>query len=175
MDGLWTAGEAQHPIRQAALTRHRFLFFNLDPAGALTATWDASSYGSVAPMDIPAGTRTAVGLEGGPHFIMSPETPDGRPTLGFEWALVGPDAWPVAAPLGGGFTVTIWVLAFNTMDPIGGLVPQWLAFEPITGVEYNQLYHSFDTNVAGLRWQIENYEPGPGLGGTSVGLLFAEL
>lgn len=155
-DGLWPTGTALDPYRQARIVRHKALRINLDSGGALNDE-DQSSYGSVAPSSfIPVSD--ARGLEGGPHFILSPETPDGRPTLGFEWCLLfHNDAQGSTLAGVGGFTVTIWSLISATFAVDGLTVPQWAAFEPLTGVGFRELYHTFDTNACALRFQIENY------------------
>jgi hypothetical protein len=170
MDGIWSGERATEPLRQAELSRHRLLTINLD-AGALNAR-DASSYGASDPNTIVAAT--ARGVEGAPHFIMSPETPDGRPTLGFEFSLVslglGADG---AQPGVGGFTVTVWELIASSQNVRGEIVPAWSAFEPLTGVGYNQSFRSFDCNATALRFQISNFDPVPA--GRSIMIAFCEL
>jgi hypothetical protein len=174
MDGLWNAASSQEPTRQAGLVRHRILTFNLDPGGALN-DFDASSYGSVDPNSI-TPTSSSRGLEGGPHFVLSPQSPDGRPTLGFEWALTNLGLSGFAATPGeDGFTVTIWVMLGVSMSPDGTDRPDWAAFEPITGVDYRQMYHSFDTNASVIRFQISNYAEPVEPNENSVGIAFAEL
>lgn len=171
-DGLWPAATALEPYRQARIVRHKPLRINLDPGGALNSQ-DQSSYGSVAPSSI-VPTSDDRGLEGGPHFVLSPETPDGRPTLGFEWCLLfHNDAEGSCQPIAPGFTVTIWSLVTATFTVNGLTSPQWAAFEPLTGVGFRELYHSFDTNACALRFQIENYEDNPP--DTSISIYLCEL
>jgi hypothetical protein len=155
-DGIWNAATALEPYRQARIVRHKPLRINLDPAGALNDE-DQSSYGSVAPSSlIPVSSDR--GLEGGPHFVLSPETPDGRPTLGFEWCLLfHNDATGSTLATAPGFTVTIWSLISATFTVNGLTSPQWASFEPLTGVNFRELYHTFDTNACAIRFQIENY------------------
>lgn len=171
-EGIWNAATALEPYRQARILRHRQLRFNLDPAGALNAR-DASSYGSVAPSSILPVSDTR-GLEGGPHYVLSPETSDGRPTLGFEWCLLfHNDAGDSALPGPGGFTVTVWSLIDATMTVNGLVAPQWAAFETLTGVGFRELYSTFDTNACAIRFQIENYvDDAPN---TSISVYLAEL
>lgn len=172
-EGLWNAGSvALEGFAQARLTRWRSLRINLDPAGALSAG-DASSYGSVAPSSL-APVSDDRGLEGGPHFVLSGESPDGRPTLGFEWCLLFHNANGDSCLFqGDGFTVTIWQLIDATMTPDGRTQPQWAAFEPLADVGFRELYHSFDVNACALRFQIENYVDTPGA--TSISIYLAEL
>lgn len=154
-DGLYSGRGKSEKLQQLELTRHRLLTFNTDPAGSLNSC-DASSYGSVDPNSpaIPLASQ-----EGGPHFVLSPETPDGRPTLGFEFCLVQkgiPLGFNLAIPAAGGFDVTIWVMVGNTMLSDGSAVPAWASLAPETGVALNTLYHCFDVNATVLRFQIGN-------------------
>jgi len=171
-DGLWNAATALEPYRQAKIVRHKALRINLDPAGALNDQ-DQSSFGSVDP-NLITPVSDARGLEGGPHFVLSPETPDGRPTLGFEWCLLfHDDADGSTEADTGGFTVTVWSLISATFSADGLVAPQWASFEPLIGVEFQELYHTFDTNACALRFQIENFA---GLApDTSISIYLCEL
>lgn len=170
MDGLWSGSRLTEQLRQAQLMRHRLLTINLG-LGTLNVR-DASSYGQSPPNGISA--TSARGLEGGPHFLMSPETPDGRPTLGFEFCLTVRSFSPgdAAAALAPGFTVVVWELIGNMQTADGAFVPNWAAFETLTGVNFDELYHSFDINTTALRFQIYNFDPAAG---RSLMIAFCEL
>jgi hypothetical protein len=172
-DGLFGAQKKSSSFAQAALTRHRLLTVNTSSFGAINGR-DASTYASVDPNDpnnlIPAGSS-----EGGEHFQMSPETSDGRPTLGFEFCLFtkGMDPitqGPVAVAAPGGFQVTVWAMIGNTMLSDGSQLPVWASFQTLTGVQLNQLYHSFDVNTTVLRFQFGNIAVDG-----SIAIAFAEL
>lgn len=172
MDGLFSGKKKSEPIAQAALTRHRLLCVNTSATGVLNDR-DQSSYASLDPND-PLGLIPDDGPEGGPHFTMSPETPDGRPALGFEFCLwqkgmdisLGPLA--VAAP--GGFDVTVWAMIGNTQLSDGSMTPVWASFATLTGVGLNELYHSFDVNCTVLRFQFGNIAVSG-----SIAIAFSEL
>lgn len=157
-DGLYSARRKSTTVAQADLTRHRILTVNTDPFGVLNSR-DASGYASVDPND-PSGLIPADSSEGGEHFQMSPETPDKRPTLGFEFCLFtkGMDVLqgPIAQAAPGGFDVTVWAMIGNTMLSDGSALPVWASFATLTGVNLNQLYHSFDVNTTLLRFQFGN-------------------
>lgn len=135
---------------------------------------DASSHASMDP-----NVMVGFAPEGGPHFILSPETPDGSKTYGFEFAIVTTQAMPLAQaadPLPGGFTLTWWEMIGTTQEPESTFPPIWASFLPQTGVNVNELYHSFDVNATALRLQITNVTPvGPGGPGGSVLIMFSEL
>ncbi len=156
MDGLYSGKLKSEQIAQAALTRHRLLTFNTSPAGTLN-TCDASSYGALDPNNglglIPADSQ-----EGGPHFILSPQTPDTRPTLGFEFCLLTAGITPLSAAVAapGGFQVTVWAMIGATQYSDGSGPPAWASFTPQAGINLNELYHSFDVNATVLRFQIGN-------------------
>lgn len=151
MDGLWNSTRASEKLYQKNLTRHRILTVNTSPAGVVNEL-DASSYASVAP-----NSGAIPFPEGGPHFHLSPETPDGRPTLGFELTLG--TSFPLALSAnfaGAGFDVTVWVLIANTTQPQGLFLPKWASFATQTGVQFDQLFHTFDVNATAIRIQIAN-------------------
>jgi len=172
MDGLWNAVGRNELLRQQDLIRHRLLRFNTSAAGALNEG-DASSHGRDNP-----NTTLAVPPEGGPHFVMSPQTGDGRPTLGFEFCLCDPAQLGIpggerATFAAGGVTITLWCLIGSTFGANGSAaVPIWASFAALASVQYNELYRSFDVNTTCVRFQV-----GPtGLTADgSVVLAFAEL
>jgi hypothetical protein len=170
MDGLYRGKGKSEPIQQAQLTRHRLLTVNTNPAGTLFPR-DASGYASVDPN---SGLIPVASQEGGPHFVLSPQTTDGRPTLGFEFCLLTTGMSlvdgliAVAAP--GGFDVTVWAMIGSTQLSDGSAVPAWSSFSTLTGVGLNELFHSFDVNTCVLRFQIGNIAT---FG--SITIAFAEL
>ena len=184
-DGLWTGVGDVEILRQKHLTRHRLLAINTSAAGARAADGtDASSYGSVDPNTMqPPGVPFP---NGGPHFIMSPETPSGNPTLGCEWgicdaAVMHQDPAIRAQFAAGGVTVTVWALIGSTFFPNGTDNPQWASFQPLPGVQPGQLFRSFDVDASCLRFQIGNSDPvgPPPFGGITVQgvviMFFAEI
>jgi hypothetical protein len=155
-DGLWTGVGGSEVLRQTKLTRHRLLAVNTSAVGARAADGsDASSFASLSPNAMGAAQFP----DGGPHFIMSPETPSGNPTLGFQWgicdsAVIHQDPAIRAQFAAGGVDVTVWVLVESTFFPNGGDNPQWLSFQTLTGVQPGQLFRSFDVDASCLRFQI---------------------
>jgi hypothetical protein len=152
-DGIWNAGQNKEKTIQVRKDGHRALRVNLSSTG-LENPGDASTYASVDPNSGP-GTPS---LDMGPHFILSPETPDESHTYGFEFVLVTsvfPAAERITIP-GGGLTVTIWELIGNSLvaDTAAPINPTWAKFDPLTGVQEFELYHSFDVNACALRFQI---------------------
>jgi hypothetical protein len=149
MDGKWNRGdERAEQIDQAALNRMRLLTVN---TSATLTNFDASGEAGVDPTTITSDN-------GGPHWILSPETPDGRPCLGFELGLLenlSVVAGSRATPNGTTFEVTIWRLVTATQLDSGVTIPRWLAFETVD-IGFNQLFHSFDVNTAAIRVQIGN-------------------
>lgn len=172
MDGLYSGKQKSSVIAQAQLTRHRLLCVNTSPTGVLNPR-DASSYASLNPNAV-LGLIPATSQEGGEHFVLSAETPDGRPTLGFEFCLfqkgMDPISGDIATPAPGDFSVTVWAMIGNTMLSDGSAPPVWASFATLNGVGLNQLYHSFDVNTCVLRFQFTNVA----LNG-SIGIAFSEL
>ncbi len=160
MDGNWSTGnpDRQEIIQQPKFNRMKILRVNTIAA---VADQDASGFVALDPNVAPL----SVNVSGGPHFILSPDTNDSRPTLGYEFGLI---AIPGGATfLGAGFTVTAWRLVTTTMQEV--IAKNWLSFEPET-VAFNELFHSFDSNTFALRFQIANVDvDGPLL------IAFAEL
>jgi hypothetical protein len=148
MDGKWTTAspDRQELIRQAGYARGRILLVNTAAQSAI----DASGFAALAPNVAPLN----VSDDGGPHFISSPETPDGFRVEGFQFALVNSLAAGAAVAGAGGFTVTIWKLIDVLEQQTIGKI--WASFDPRTGVNYNELYHSFDVNCEAIRFQISN-------------------
>lgn len=183
MDGLYHGSGSTEALQQAALTRHRILRVNCGQD--LTAGWndgDASGMASMDPNAIPLGSTNAVtpkGIEGGPHFILGGETPDGSHTYGFEWCVFtnGIAGGDLAAPDSGGYEVTVWVLIANTQCPQGGLnpIPVWASFLTLTGVDRRELYHSFDVNATCIRFQFGNLALDPTTNNRSLIMALAEL
>ena len=152
MDGLWNrANERAEEIKQARFNRMRILTVSTSPPPSPN-NFDASMRHADDP-------NTITDENGGPDFIMSPRTPDESPhSYGFESCLLEADASVVAGQRlvipAGGVTVTIWRLITTTMLDGGVSTPKWASFAPVTGVQYNELYHSFDTNTIALRFQV---------------------
>lgn len=179
MDGLWSGGALAEKIQQSKFVRHRLLI--VSPGTNLGAPWPvdaASGFASVNPNNFGPGTVNPFsnrGQEGGPHFVMSGETPDESHTYGFEFTLfVNALTTPALAAVGG-YTVTIWVLITNTQDPYGFQAPVWAAMAPQTGVLVEQLWHSFDVNAEAIRFQITNLADDPAANNESIGIAFSEL
>lgn len=171
MDGLWSGQGASEAMQQASVVRHRLLCVNVSNAGFQNDR-DISSYASVDPTTMGPGLAP----QGGPHFVMSPETSDGSRSYGFEFGLtlsgiVGVDQ---AVALAGGFSVTWWELIGNASASDGSFTPVWMSFATQTGVNPNELYNSFEVNATALRCQITNVTQPAGSGG-SVIIVFAEL
>lgn len=165
-DGTWNGQRASESIQQP-ISRHSMHMAELGAKEDLmnfqdfhVASWQAARSPNDPYFDWSASNNQYA--YGGPHFIMSPETPDNKKTLGLEWCLLsgivsdGLDANRIATPLVGGFTVTLWCMIANTQSPDGKVKPIWASLLPETGVGFNQLYHSFDINVAAIRFQIGN-------------------
>lgn len=146
MDGRWASGDPNRieDFGQANLNRMKMLRVNTIAAGANDASGFASQDPSIPPLD--------TNEDGAPHFLLSPETNDGQPTLGFEFGLL--DIGFGTSPVAPGFTVTVFRLVEVAMQQ--GLVKQWLSFAPLLGVNFGQLFSSFDINTAAIRFQISN-------------------
>lgn len=176
-NGLWTGGDSSETLEQAKLTRHRLLL--VSPGSDISVGWPsdcASGFASLDPNTISPGTVNPItdrGVEGGPHFVMSGETPDESHTYGFEFCIL--NSVTDAVPGEAGYDVTIWVLISNTMDPSGFNTPEWAALQTQTGVGINELWHSFDVNAEGMRFQFENLESDPTTNNLTIGIAFAEL
>jgi len=167
MDGHWNAGLYNEFTQQGQLSKHRLLRVNLSNVNGTLAPGDESGQAVSAPPTILDG-------DGGPHFIMSSETPDNAHAFGFEWAL---SVRGVSNSAGNGpFTVTIWEMIGTSTrnDPAGVLiVPIWAAMTPNAGVLVEQLFHSFDVNATAIRFQIDD---GAAVAGNrSVIIAFCEL
>ncbi len=175
-DGLFDQGRAEQ-LRQSNISRERVLVVNTSPTGVIgqsqvgqTITqWASSSYASLDPNDTTQGAPEGMG----PHWVMSGETSDGVHPYGFafsmtEMGLLG----PAAVANAGGFTITTWVLVGNLQIPNlpAAFRQQWVSFASTTGVNYRELYHSFDVNPCAIRWQIGNI-----LTHGLVGLMFWEM
>lgn len=185
MDGIYNGGQAAEALQQAALTRHRILTVNCGTD--LTAGWnsyDASGMASADPNLIAAGSVNAVtprGIEGGPHFILGKDTPDGSKTYGFEFCvfLDGITTAGERATAGvGGYDVTVWVLIANTQSPkpaSSSSIPVWASFLTLTGVSVQELYHTFDVNATAIRFQFGNLADDPTLNNDSIQIALAEL
>lgn len=175
-DGLFTGQGRQEQLQQAELIRHRLLRINTSAEGYKNGQ-DSSSYASVNPNDLNLAVNYST-PEGGPHFVMSPRTPDDSKTYGFEFALsrLGITGAEQVIPLVGGYTVTWWELLGTSFDPSGAFQPIWASFASRTGVNDNELYHTFDVNATALRIQITNVQavPAAGIRG-SILLFFSEL
>lgn len=173
-DGLWTGAGNSEPTQQADFIRHRLLCVNVSNIGFQNPV-DASSYASVDPNAMFTALNWAP-PQGGPHFIMSPEAPDSSKSYGFEFSLIVNIVPAIQAltPLAGGLTVTWWELLGNTQTTDGLFIPAWASFAPRTGVNFNELYHSFDVNACALRLQITNVTQ-PVVDGGSVIIAFSEL
>src|SRR5216684_1744568 len=128
--GIWTATTAAEKITQSKFVRHRLLIVSPGFAAAAWPVDCASGLAALAPDTISPATVNAFsprGNEGGPHFVMSGETPDESHTYGFEFCLFTDGFIAPALPGVGGYTVTVWVLISNTQDPYGFQTPVWAA------------------------------------------------
>lgn len=181
MRGIWSGSESSEKIEQN-LTRHKLLTVNCGQD--LTQGWnpcDSSGLASLDPNNIASATHnqvTDMGPEGGPHFVMSPQTSDGSPhSYGFEFCLFvsGIPNNQQADDAGGGWTVTIWELITPTQTFASQVAPIWASFQSVTGVFSHELYHSFDCNATAIRFQIGNLEEDPLTNNLSLIIAFAEL
>jgi len=179
-DGIWSGTPAGENPQQAGLTRHRIL--RVDVGSDLTTAWnegDSSGLAGLDPNTIPANTHNIItdrGPEGGPHFVMSKDTPDGSHSYGFEFVifLEGITVPQQAIADVGGYSITTWVLVANTQSIRGTFTPVWAAFETRTGVNVREVYHTFDVNATMVRFQVENVAAGDTTQ-LSVNFAFAEL
>jgi hypothetical protein len=158
MDGLVnTQSGPFQEYRQSRIMREKWLRVNTGTVPPFDPG-DASGFASADP-------TTLIAPNNGPHFILSPETPDGRPTLGFAFTFVQNAASflpfstaNVPNPGTASFTVTVWRLLGNLQFPqpqnVANLLP-YTAFAPLTGVLYNQEFVTFDVNPCAIRFQIE--------------------
>ncbi len=91
---------------------------------------------------------------GGPHITLGPTTSNGDPTRGFEFSIhtVGLGAGGIV-PVVGGFTVTVWKIVSSYMAK-NFTTPVYASLGPKTGIQLNELYHSFSVNAVGLYFQI---------------------
>ena len=149
MDGKWNSGLGREANRQTELMRHRFLRVGLSSTGLVLAG-DASGYAGTAPASVPND-------DGGPHVVMSPRTPDESKTYGIEFCLTGTlvaSTQRGTAP----FDVTVWELIGNSIvtDANAPFIPIWASLLPVSGVAFNELYHTFDINATMLRFQIDD-------------------
>lgn len=171
MDGIWNYGITTEQVPQAQLTRHRLLTVN---TGTTVNDADASAFTSFNPNFIVPNSRSSnidKGAEGGPHFVLSGRTPDDKPTYGFEFSLFNDLLFNPANFLPGGITLTIWVLILSTQFSDGFADPgEWAAFQTLTGVQPNELFHTFDVNTPCIRFQFGNIDTN---GSITIGL--AEL
>lgn len=150
MDGIWNSGVNRESTNQLQKDGYRPLRINIASNGNKNPG-DASSLGSVDPNTL--GT-----LEGGPHYMLSPTTPDNSHTYGLEFCLANtimPPAQRFTVPAAG-LTVTIWQLVGWSLlvDPAAPVTPVWGALLPQTGVQMLQFYHTFDLNAGAIRFQI---------------------
>lgn len=178
MDGLWSAQLGTETYNQAEISRHRLLTVNVAIGGGMNAR-DQSSYAGLNP-----GSAAFTIPEGGPHFIMSPRAPEDSKSYGFEFCLLtvgGAESLKsFTAPNNdtGPFDITWWELIGVSMSPstIIAATAQWASFQIKTGVNTNELYHTFDVNATMLRFQLGNFvaPAASGLGG-SIMVAFCEL
>lgn len=177
--GIWTGNAAAEKIQQPKFVRHRLLI--VSTGSDMTNPWPseaASGLASLDPNNVSPGTVNSFsdrGNEGGPHFVMSGETPDESHTYGFEFCLFTKGVNHIASPGVGGYTVTVWVLITNTQDPYAFGTPVWAAMAPNTGVLINEMWHSFDVNAEAVRFQVGNLELDPTANNLDIGIAFAEL
>lgn len=177
--GIWEGGRAVEVLEQSRLTRHRLL--QVSVGQNLNLSWNGASSGlaSVDPNTIGdvKNNVSDMGFEGGPHFVMSGDTPDQAHTFGFEFALfLNGIASANQAEAGvGGYSVTWWALIANTYS--AGQFPVWASFLTKIGVQVRELWHSFDVNATCLRAQITNLAvtPGPSAANLNINIAFAEL
>lgn len=178
-NGLWTGGASAEKVQQNDFIRHRLLI--VCAGSSIAAPWPveaASGFANLNPNSIGPGTtnpNSNRGIEGGPHFIMSGETPDESHSYGFEFGLFSIAQSSFATAAGGGYTVTVWVLVTNTQDPYGAVTPTWLALAPQTGINLDELWHSFDINAEAVRFQFGNLAADPTVNNNTIGIAFSEL
>lgn len=180
-DGLWAGSESSESVRQGRLTRHRLLV--VSPGQVLSTSWGTQAQSGLASLDpnsiVPGTHNTAVdkGPEGGPHFVMSGDTPDESHAYGFEFALFTDGLNAPALPGTGGYTVTVWELVAATQDPgaTSGSPPVWIAFQQQTGVNAREAWHSFDCNATMLRFQVTNLADNPVTNNKQIAIAFVEL
>ena len=163
-DGIWSSGPNVEDAPQSGLIKHRLLRINLSSAGLLNPG-DASSLGEVEPALFP-GDPSA-----GPHFVMSPRTPDQSKTFGAEFALFPPSTNFATAP----FDVTVWVLIGTStiVSQPAPPTPLWANMVTISALPYQQLVSTFDINAEALRFQI--VDAGVAASNRSVIIAFSEL
>lgn len=152
-DGLWNAGQNQEQVPQLRKDAHQPLRVNISANGNKNPG-DASSFASLDP-----SAPLVNSIELGPHFMLSPETADESHTYGLEFVLANA-MFPAAERFAigaAGLTVTVWELIGNslTQDAAAPVIPVWAAFLPQTGVQFFELYHTFDTNACAIRFQIQ--------------------
>lgn len=185
-NGIWTGSASGELLRQSKLIRHRLLI--VSPGTDVASPWPgecASGFASLDPNTIAPGTvnpnSDRGGPEGGPHFVMSGETPDESHTYGFEFTLFTRGLGNPANPAtGDGYDVTIWVLISNTQQPGGTATPIWTAMASNlvadgNGINADQLWHSFDVNAEAVRFQFGNLIDDPSTVNESIGIAFSEL
>lgn len=165
-DGLWRSGVSLESFKQAGLIRERILTVNTGPPPGNPE--DASFFAKESPIAPPVGAEAP---HMGPHFVMSANASDGRPSVGFEFSLLnllipGPKR---ATPLAGNFSVTVWRLVVNAMIKTVTRA-DWVQFQTRTGVGLNQVFSTFQVNAVALRFQIHNIDVDG-----SIQIMFAEI
>jgi hypothetical protein len=165
-DGLWRSGISLESFRQAGLIRERILTVNTGaPPGNPE---DASFFAKESPIAPPVGAEAP---HMGPHFVMSANASDGRPTVGFEFSLLNllVPGGKRATAAAGNFSVTVWRLVVNAMIKTATRA-DWVQFQTRTGVGLNQVFSTFQVNAVALRFQIHNIA----VDGT-IQIMFAEI
>jgi hypothetical protein len=180
-DGRFNQGSSEQ-FQQSGITRERSLIVSTSPTGDIpiivvgnnTTLAAASSYASLDPNDTSMGALDQLG----PHFVMSPQTPDGSHSYGFKVclgnlglldtaavALPGTDGLP-------GFTITPWILlgSLQIQNLPRAYRQQWASLAPAVDAKYFEWWHTFDLNACAVRFQIGNIAT-HGL----INLIFAEL
>jgi hypothetical protein len=189
MYGLYNGSQASENLLQGGLTRHQILQVNC--GFRLNVGWnegDSSGMAGANPNFITAGSINSVtpkGVEGGPHFVMSKETPDGSKTYGLEFAIIEGymAGYTNPASATGGFDVTLWCLISNTQSPkpvASASKPVWACLQTLTAVNSNSSYspeliHTFDINAQAIRFEIGNLDDDPDLNSKSIMFAMAEL
>ena len=168
-DGLYPTNTCLEPLHNAETMRERMIVVNTN---APTAR-DVSGFANFAPGPFQGSPGSAPPLTG-PHFVLSPVTPDNQRTTGFEWMLTdyGVEGAATIDQVTGA-EVQIWKYFPNTSAYYHPSQPGLFGQMALTtGVQFNQLFRSFDVNACAIYFQFGgNGFLTPG----SVGILMTEL
>lgn len=73
-----------------------------------------------------------------PTVRLGSRAPNGLPTTGFLFSIIGGPNGTNSTPGVGGFTVTLWL-----WNPV---VQRWMSFQAVTGVVLDALYETYDVD-----------------------------